>query len=380
MLGTRESRKLVDAASNALYASGYLLYVRQGTLVAQVFDSDRLEVAGDVIPLIEDIRMDERFSLAVFSAWDNGVLALQHGKAVTVTQLKWLDRKGKDLGAVGDPAEYFNGGYPVLSPDSARVAVSVLDTGTGRAGVWVVDTRDGTRTRASGSTMDAFSPVWSPDSARLAFRRTPANGASTQIVVRALGGAGLEQVVGTTTGEQKEPVSWSPDGRFLLYEAGPNRSTHLLAQPLTGGGAPLPLALSQGHEIEGVFSPDGRLVAYVSDESDRREVYVAAFPGPGGKWQVSQNGGTEPRWRADGKELFFFAPDNRLMAAQVRIGEGSFQVGAIEPLFQTRAMGSVWRYDVSNDGQRFLVNTALPDTSSPEITLILNWTEMLRKK
>jgi Tol biopolymer transport system component len=194
--------------------------------------------------------------------------------------------------------------------------------------------------------------------------------------------AGLEQFLGPVTEELKSPVSWSPDGRFLLYAAGPGRSTHLLAQPLMGGGAPLPFALSQGHEEEGVFSPDGRLVAYVSDESGRREIYVASFPGPGGKWQVSQNGGTEPRWRGDGKELFFLAPDNRLIALQVRIGEGSFQAGAIEPLFQTRTTGFGWRYDVSRDGQRFLVNTPLPDTSSSssEITLIVNWPEMLKKK
>jgi hypothetical protein len=127
---------------------------------------------------------------------------------------------------------------------------------------------------------------------------------------------------------------------------------------------------------------DGRLVAYVSDESGGKEVYVASFPGPGGRWQVSQNGGTEPRWRGDAKELFFFAPDNRLMAAQVRVGEGSFQVGAIESLFPLRALGTRWRYDVSRDGQRFLVNTPLPgsSSSSSEIGLIVGWPELLRRR
>jgi Tol biopolymer transport system component len=381
-LGSRASRKLVDAASNAVYASGHLLYVRQGSLVVQAFDPDRLEVSGDVTPLIEDIRMDDRFALAVFSASTNGVLAFQRGKAVTQSQLKWLDRSGKDLGPVGEPAEYFNGGFVALSPDGTRAAVSILDPGTGLAGVWVVDTRDGTRTRASASTLDAYSPVWSPDGSRLAFRRgAPPSmvAAKSDMVIRSLAGAGLEQLVGTASDALQSPNSWSPDGRYLLYEVGPGRLTHLFAQPLARGSA-LPLALSQGHDDEGSFSPDGRLVAYVSAESGRREIYVAAFPGPGGKWQVSQNGGTEPRWRADGKELFYFAPDNRLMAAQVKVGNGAFQVGGIVPLFQSHAMGWGWRYDVSKDGQRFLVSTALPDSSSPDITLIENWTEMLKKK
>jgi Tol biopolymer transport system component len=260
---------------------------------------------------------------------------------------------------------------------------SILDPGTGLAGVWVVDTRDGTRTRASSSTLDSYSPVWSPDGSRLAFRNgSPPSSPSgiSQMVIRSLAGGGLEKLASPGSDALQTPMSWSPDGRFLLYEVGPGRSTHLIALPLAGG-ATLPLALSQGHDDEGAFSPDGRLIAYVSDESGQREVYVAAFPGPSGKWQVSQNGGTEPRWRADGRELFFFAPDNRLMAAQVQIGDGSFQVGAIVPLFQSRTMGWGWRYDVSKDGQQFLVDTALPDDSSTssEITLILNWPELLKK-
>jgi len=384
-LGSRESRKIVDASSNPVYSSGHLLYVRQGTLVAQAFDPARLEASGEVIPLIEDVRLDGRFTLAVFSVSQSGVLALQRGKAVTQTQLKWMDRTGKVLATVGEPAEYFNGGFVALAPsDGARAVASILDPGTGLAGVWVVDTRDGTRTRVSSSTLDSYSPVWSPDGSRIAFRSgdPPSRyGGISQMVVRSLAGGGLERLANPGSDALQTPMSWSPDGRFLLYEVGPGRSTHLFAHPLAGG-ASLPLALSQGHEDEGVFSPDGRLVAYVSDESGQREVYVAAFPGSGGKWQVSQSGGTEPRWRSDGKELFFFAPDNRLMAAQVRIGEGSFQVGAIVALFQSRTMGWGWRYDVSNDGQRFLVDTALPDdsSSSSEITLILNWPELLKKR
>jgi Tol biopolymer transport system component len=357
-LGSRESRRVVNALSNPVYASGHLLYVRQGTLVAQAFDPVRLEVSSDVVPLIEDVRIDDRFALAVFSASQNGILGLQRGKAITATQLKWLDRSGKTLGVVGEPAQYFSGGFLTLSPDGTRAAASILDDGTGLAGVWVIDTRDGTRTRASTSTRDSYSPVWSPDGSRLAFRtgagalRVARN---SQMVIRSLGGAGLEQIVGPADDALQSPMSWSPDGRSLLYAVGPGRSTHLFSLALTGRGAGLPLALSQGHDETGNFSPDGRLIAYVSDESGRREVYAAAFPGPGGKWQVSQNGGAEPRWRGD---------------------------GTILPLFQLRSMGWWWHYDVSKDGQRFLVDTALPDTSSSssEIALILNWPELLKKR
>jgi hypothetical protein len=129
----------------------------------------------------------------------------------------------------------------------------------------------------------------------------------------------------------------------------------------------------------GQFSPNGRYVAYMSDESGRFEIYVTAFPGPGGRWQVSQNGGIEPRWRKDGRELFFFAPDNRLMAAQVKTDGESFEVGAIQPLFQARVMGIGSRYDVSKDGKRFLVNSGLPEDLSP-LTLVTNWTGELKRK
>jgi hypothetical protein len=175
------------------------------------------------------------------------------------------------------------------------------------------------------------------------------------------------------------PLSFSPDGRFLLYCKRKNERDDLWILPLTGDRKPQPFVATPALEPIGQFSPDGRYVAYMSDEAGRYDIYVAPFPGPGGRWQISQSGGVEPRWSRDGKELFYFAPDNRLMAAQVKTNDSSFEVGAIQPLFQVPGQGFGFRYDVAKDGKKFLVVSGLPQGFSP-ITLVTNWTAELAKK
>jgi len=177
-------------------------------------------------------------------------------------------------------------------------------------------------------------------------------------------------------------LSWSPDGRFILYAtflSSPQTGADLFVLPLFGDRKAHPFLQTPFNEIEGQFSPDGRWVAYTSNESGRYEVYVAPFPGPGGKWQVSTGGGTFPRWRRDGTEIFYLAPDKKLMMAAVNGKSGSFEVGAVKPLFQTHATGSRYEYDVTADGQRFLINTAPEQTASAPVTVVLNWTAGLKK-
>ncbi len=376
-LDSKEWKVVVSVASNAVCASGYMLYVREGALVAQRFDAGRLAVAGEPVVVAPDVLMDERFSRGVFSASDDGILAYQTGKGATASVLRWIDREGRVLETVGEPAEYFDGGDPEISPDGTRAAVSIMDLRTGNSDVWLVDLASGTRSRFTAGTGDKFRAAWSPDGKRIAYS---ANRGSTgdDVVLRDTDGAG-ERTVATDPLEYQAPTGFSPDGRFLLYEKQKNQRYDLMAVALDGDRAPRPVAATPAYEALGQVSPNGRYVAYMSDESGRFDIYVTTFPEPGARWQVSQSGGWEPRWSKDGKELFFFAPDNRLMAAEVKGDASSFEVGAIRPLFQSRRMGLTFRYDVAKDGKRFLVNSGLPQDPSP-ITLVTNWTAELEKK
>jgi Tol biopolymer transport system component len=378
-LDSKESKLAVSAASNAVYASGYLLYVREKALVAQRFDLDKLAVVGEPAVVASDVLMDERFSRGVFSASDTGILAYETGRSSTASVLRWIDRTGKVLGDVGEPAEYFNGSNVGISPDGTRAAASIVDLRTGVSDIWMIDLASGTRSRFTAGTKDKFSSTWSPDGKMLAFATDHPGGPSGyDIVVRNTDG-NSEKVIVSDAIENEVPTGFSPDGRLLLFSKRRNLRDDLLAIPVDGGGAPKPIAATPAYETLGQVSPNGRYVAYMSDESGRFEIYATTFPDAGGRWQVSQNGGQEPRWASSGRELFFFAPDNRLMAAEVKTESGSFEIGAIRPLFQARQMGQTFRYDVARDGQRFLVNAGLKEELSP-ITLVTNWTDELERK
>jgi len=372
-LNSKDSKLVVNVASNAVYASGYLLYVREGALVAQAFDPDRLAVKGEPITLAPDVLMDERFSRGVFSVSENGVLVYQTGRGQMLSALRWLDRSGAVLGTVGEPAQFFNGGDPEISPDGTRATASIVDLRTGVADVWMIDLGSGTRRRFTTGPGDKFWSAWSPDGRRIAYSIWAPARSGYDIVAKPTSGSEAERRLAPDLAEFQVPCSFSPDGRFLIIQKRKQSRDDLWALPLDGGATPQPVAVTPALEWMGQFSPNGRYVAYMSDESGRYEVYVAAFPGPAGRWQVSQNGGKEPRWGKDGKELFFFAPDNRLMAAQVKTETESFEVGDIRQLFQTRSMGFAYRYDVAKDGKRFLVNAGLPQELSP-ITIVTNWT------
>ena len=179
--------------------------------------------------------------------------------------------------------------------------------------------------------------------------------------------------------EFQAPLGFSPDGNFFLYSKRKKDRDDLWILPLTGDRKPRPFLATPALERIGQFSPNGRYVAYQSDETGRFEIYVATFPGAGNRWPISQNGGVEPRWSRDGTELFYFSPDNRLMAARVKTDGATFDVGVIQPLFQARILGLTYRYSVANDGKRFLVVAGLPQDLSP-ITILTNWTAELKKK
>jgi serine/threonine protein kinase len=345
-------------------APGWLVRVRQNVLVAERFDAGRGTLSGDPVPLERAVGVDPASLAGFFSASSAGTISWRTGKGGR-KQLIWFNRSGQNVGAFGAPDDstLFN---PELSPDGKRAGVTRGPVGA--ADLWM---QEGTRTsRFTFDPADDRYTIWSPDGAGVVFSsdragaynlyRKPANGSLNEEAV-------------LQSPDFKRPNSWSPDGLYILYWSGQNNGD-LMVLPLTGDRKPFPFLSTPFNEQQGVFSPDGKWVAYQSDESGRFEVYVRPFPGPGGQSQVSTGGGNSPRWRKDGKEIYYIAPDLKLMAVAVATQGTTFTPGTPEALFQTHITGGANRqqYDVARDG-RFLINTDLADTSTEPIHLLLNW-------
>jgi dipeptidyl aminopeptidase/acylaminoacyl peptidase len=280
-------------------------------------------------------------------------LAAQRPAPVLRSQLVWFDRAGTRIESVGGLADHLG---LELSPDGKQVAVAILDQAQGTHDLWLYDIASGQRTRFTSDPEDENWLIWSPDGRRVVFnsfgrerlelRQSSASEARTEVVL-------LE-----TDGEGKWPVSWSPDGQFILVvKNSVETSNDVWVLPLAGNRKPYPFLRTAVAENWAAFSPDGRWVAFSSTETGRAEVYVTPFPAGGRRWRVSTEGGSQARWRRDGKELFYLAPDRMLMAAAVNVQGADFNVGSIEPLFEFRfPYGQYHAFDVSADGQRFLLN------------------------
>lgn len=337
--------------------------------MAQPFDASRLALTGKAFPIADQIpTTGTNPPYAVFSVSENGVLAYETGVGFAYRILEWVDRSGKQIGTLGDPAPYYGLG---ISPDEKRASVLVSD-GKQR-NIWLYDLGRGLRTRFTFDTSDNFSAIWSPDGTKLVFnsrRKGPLD-----LYQKTSSGAGNDELLFEDTSD-KYPTSWSPDGRFILYTRVVGNITSLWVLPLSGDPKPFPFLETQFNEPDGQFSPDGKWVAYSSNESGKYEVYVAPFPGAGGKWQISTAGGEWPLWRSDGKEIFYRA-DNKLTAATVNGKGANFEIGLVKPVFEA-ALGLI-DYDVSKDGQRFLIIGAPEQTASTPITVVVNWTADLKK-
>ena len=290
----------------------------------------------------------------------------------------WFDRAGKQTTVLGDLADYAE---VALSGDGRSAAVSVLDRSRGDRDLWIYDVARGLRQRFTTDASDEIGPVWSHDSVRLIFASGRKGG--FDVYQRTKSGAADDLLLADSLGEFPESVS--RDGRFLLYVFGSGtlRRSDLWVLPLVQGGKPFPFVETPFTETQGQFSPDGKWIAYSSNESGRMEVYAAPFPGSGSRWRVSPAGGSYPRWSRDGTEIFYLAPGNMLTSAKVSSQGSNLVVGDEQSLFALRLRPQVrldaFPYDVSSDGQRFLVNSFFEETASTAITLMLNWTEGLDK-
>jgi Tol biopolymer transport system component len=379
-LDSKEQRRLVPSNSNAAYLPpGYLIFSRNQTLMAQRFDANHLQLIGEPFAVANDTDYVSIVARAIFSVSQNGTLVYQTGSS-TSSQLQWFDRSGKQLSTIGAPARYAN---PRISPDGRKVAVDIDDPESNTA-VWLVNLENGVRSRFTFDSSSAEeTPIWSPDGARVLWM-SQRNGGINFYMKAATGSGSEEPITRSSVTLLDLPTDWSRDGRFLLYTATrPDWNLQMSILPLKGDGKPRAFAHSQSSEREGQFSPDGRWVAYSSNESGRSQVYVVPFPGPGGKYQISTEGGQQPRWRRDGKELFFLSPGKKLMAVSIRAG-ANLEFGEPTVLFQTRAREplsseEVFTYDVSPEGQRFLINENLEQANPPPVNIVLNWTSELQR-
>jgi Tol biopolymer transport system component len=355
--------------------SGEILFLREGTLLAQPFNLRRMELSGEAVRVAEQVA--SRRSVGQFSSSQTGVLVYRSGEVVDSFKLAWFDRQGKMTGASTDA--FYGNNTLALSPNGIRAVVEHPQT-TG-SNLWLTDLAHGGRTRftytQSGIDRDA---VWSPDGTRIAFssnRNGPAD-----LYQHAANGAGEDELL-LKSGTDTYAQDWSRDGRFLLFRRpGAKSGRDLWVLPIDDRGERKPASLLLRSEfliISARFSPDGRWVAYDSNESGSYEVYVVPFPSPaggGGKRMVSQTSGAFPRWRRDGKELFYLRLDGELMAADVSSSGAAFEHGTPKPLFKA-TYGSGW--DVSADGKRFLFTVAGTETPQSPFNVVLNWMSILKK-
>jgi eukaryotic-like serine/threonine-protein kinase len=358
-------------ATNVQYAPGHLLFSSNGDLFSQQFDAARLELSGAPLPLARGIQYDSFFHNAAFTVSDTGVLVYAAAGTGVNSALTWVDRNGKTLGVLGEPAQFLR---HAISPDAQRVAVCVKDSVQGER-IWIYDVSRGTRlplaTNASGSP---YSPIWSPDGRWVAYRRLIDK--VSAVKVRASDGSGEERQIGSTSSEVIDLVDWSHDGRYLLFYSWPawTRGMHDTIQvwPVAGNAEPV-LKIDDAWDAR--LSYDGHWLAYhdVSDD----QLYVTSFPRLGARIAIA-TGGDEPRWRADGQELYYVGNDRTLMAAQVRETAQDFKVISTHSLFRLSLPRNVGFYDVTPDGQRFLINTRTHVEQSAPLTAISDWPALIR--
>jgi Tol biopolymer transport system component len=374
-LDSSEKRTIVSSDSNAAYAEpGYLLYRRDNALVAQRFDPRTYALSGEPRTISDGVQYFPQTDLALFGVAGNRTLVVQTGKGAAKSQLIWFDRSGKQLSTVGQPGFLAD---PRLSPDERRVAFQQPDSDGRHVDIWIHDLVNDANARLTfGPGLDEL-PVWSPEAKRIAY--SAVHNLNYGLYQKSADGSGSEQEMAKSTGAYRQGFwDWSRDGQYLLVwkngELWYLSRSDLQLKPLF-----------QGNWIvrNAQFSPDGKLIAYTSNEAGNWEIYVSPFPAANSKWQVSRGSGEEPRWRRDGKELFYLSAEGKMMAVSVKTSP-SFESGTPLALFQTHLRQSISAndlisYDVSADGQRFLINTKVDEPNAAPLAVVLNWTSEIEK-
>jgi eukaryotic-like serine/threonine-protein kinase len=361
--------------------TGYILFIRESALMVQRFDPGDLSLSGEPALLAQGVLFfPGEIGPTAYSAFSAsaGRLIYRTGDQQT-TRLTWFDRSGKSLGSISEPGGHHE---PSLSKDGTKVLFGRSE-GSDRQDIYLQDLSRGSTTRLTFDRATDATSVFSPDESQIVFHseRTGTGG----IYRKSSSGAGDEELLKDSEDRIAYPDSWSRDGKYLLFMKGGGAKTKidLWVLPMTGDPTPFPYLVTQFLETHAQFSPDGRWVAYTSDESGRAEVYIQSFPIGAGKWQISTAGGDQSQWRSDGKELFYLAADRSVMAVSIG-GSGTLEIGRPTALFQAAVplagiADSRNDYVPTQDGQRFLVNMLADTTNSQPLTFVLNWAADLKK-
>lgn len=372
------NRRLLPDNSSAAYVPpapgsrlAHLLFLRENTLMAQPFDTKTFQVTGELFPVAEQV------SYAPVSVWGDGLLVYLTGRSAVGFQLGWRDRSGKGLGRV--PTAVLPAGF-ALSLDEKTLAIPRPERPQAPGDLWLHELARGVDSRFTFHASRNRYPVWSPDGRRVAFASDRKG--RLDLYLKDASGAGQDQLL-LQNENPKSPLHWSRDGKLLLYnEFHPKTRGNLWVLPIDGDRKPAAFLQTEFHETRAQFSPDGKWVAYDSDESGRFEVYVRPFPSGASKWKISPAGGVQPRWRSDGKELYYLSPQRELLAVPVK---GAFEAGAPQLLFNANTPGvnpnlPYWHYEVSADGKRFLTITSGEESGSETpVTVVVNWLAGLKK-
>jgi Tol biopolymer transport system component len=375
-IGSRDARAVGPVTeSRAEYAPpGYIVYANGGALMAQRFSANSGRLAGDPVPIGEGVGGTRGH----FSTSHAGVLAYRSARTSGEARLLWLGRDGGVLAEAAPPALYED---VVLSPDGTKIAVTIQGGRPGAGDIWVRDLARGVNSRLTFDPGTELAPAWSPDGSRLAFAKV--RGTRMDPFIRPASGVGVEDSLPGPPGCWLAPYCWSAPANAILFALiDSTGGWDFYTMPADRSQPPRPFLAFPYREWAARLSPDGRWLAYVSEESGRNEVYVVPFPDAGGKWQVSTGGGSHPLWSADGKEIFFRGPDQSVMAVDVRTG-ATFQAGVPRLLFKiplTAGRYPGYRMAVSPDGRRFLVNTPLGAATVERLIVVTNWTAELRRK
>jgi Tol biopolymer transport system component len=374
-LDSKEKHSLVTTSANAAYADpGYLLYMRDKTLVAQRFDLRGYVLSGEPHTLSDEVLYFPQVDRAVFSVASGEVLVTQTGTGASLSRLTWFDRSGKPAGTVGAPGSYNN---VRISPDGRRIAEDQTDPDGRKIGIWILEPARDTATRLTFDPSLHQTPLWSPDGRQILFGWNRMLG--WHVYLKNADGSGSEEEVANFgAGSSATAWDWSRDGKYMLVTNG--TELWYLSWPAR---VAKPLLQGKWTVRNAQFSPDGRWMAYASNETGTMEIYVSPFPSGSGKWQVSSAGGEEPRWRQDGTELFYLSPEGKMMAVPVTTG-ASFQAESPVALFEAhrrRPVSShdVFSYDVTADGQRFLIVAKVDETKAAPLSISLNWAFEMEK-